>query len=147
MADQHLQPMQEPLLVEQAIAQIVNHQPFEQLVGVSGIAATEQLPLVQQDRHQLHLVHQPGPDIAQLPPDQSPIQHQPEDSELSPAKKRRRYNNNFKAGVLEHLKDSGAKLPAIAKQYGIPENTLREWTKVRHAVDLVCRQTRRGRAQ
>jgi hypothetical protein len=141
MADQHLQPIQVPQLVEQAIAQIVNQQPFEHLVGVSGIAATEQLPLVQQDRHHHHLVDQPGPDIAQLPPVQSPttILHQPEDSELSPAKKRRRYNNNFKAGVLEHLKASGAKLPAIAKQYGIPENTLREWTKVRHAVDPVCR--------
>ena len=43
-----------------------------------------------------------------------------------PAKRlRRRYDNNFKAGVLEHLKVSGAKLSAVAKQHGIPENTLR----------------------
>ena len=32
--------------------------------------------------------------------------------------------------MLEHLKNPGLKLPAVAKQYGIPENTLREWTKV-----------------
>lgn len=128
MADQHLQPMDVPQpeheeVVEQAIAQIVNQQPFEQLAGVSGAAATEQLPLEQQDRHLPHLDSQLGPHgIAQLPPDQEPSLHQ--------ARKRRRYNNNFKAGVLDHLKASGAKLPAIAKQYGIPENTLREWTKV-----------------
>jgi hypothetical protein len=46
-------------------------------------------------------------------------------------KPRRRYDNNFKAEVLEHLQTPGAKLPAIAKQFNIPDNTLREWTKVR----------------
>mmetsp|Transcript_74281 Transcript_74281/g.215242 ORF Transcript_74281/g.215242 Transcript_74281/m.215242 type:complete len:291 (+) Transcript_74281:50-922(+) len=47
-----------------------------------------------------------------------------------PVKKRRRYDNNFKAAVLEHLKVPHAKLQDVAKRFAIPENTLREWTKV-----------------
>lgn len=50
--------------------------------------------------------------------------------EPSTKKQRRRYDNNFKAEVLEHLKIPGTKLPQVAKNFGIPENTLREWTKV-----------------
>jgi hypothetical protein len=61
--------------------------------------------------------HIPSPSTDQLGP--SPLK-----------KQRRRYDNNFKAEVLDHLKIPGTKLPAVAKQYGIPENTLREWTKV-----------------
>jgi hypothetical protein len=37
-----------------------------------------------------------------------------------------------KADILEHLKIPGVKLPAVAKQFNVPENTLREWTKVSH---------------
>lgn len=44
--------------------------------------------------------------------------------------RRRRYDNNFKAEVLSHLKGSHTKLSDVARQYGIPENTLREWTKL-----------------
>ena len=69
---------------------------------------------------------------------QDTIQHpeampRPDDPSTRPPpakKQRRRYDNNFKACVLEHLKVSNAKLSVVAKQYGIPENTLREWTKV-----------------
>ncbi|KAL3939080.1 MAG: hypothetical protein SGBAC_006125 [Bacillariaceae sp.] len=84
------------------------------------------------------------PPGAQLPQVQPPTEGAPNVASLHhqqvlhndgtgspPAKKqRRRYDNNFKAAVLDHLKNSRAKLPAIAKQYGIPENTLREWTKI-----------------
>jgi transposase-like protein len=45
-------------------------------------------------------------------------------------KQRRRYDNNLKAQLLEELSLQGTKLPAVAKKYGIPENTLRDWTKV-----------------
>jgi hypothetical protein len=44
--------------------------------------------------------------------------------------RRRRYDNNFKAEVLNHLKGPHTKLLDVARRYGIPENTLREWTKV-----------------
>jgi len=44
--------------------------------------------------------------------------------------RRRRYDSNFKAEVLDHLKGSHTKLSDVAKRYGIPENTLREWTKL-----------------
>eukprot|EP00980_Cylindrotheca_fusiformis_P001714 scaffold388_cov114-Cylindrotheca_fusiformis.AAC.23 len=123
----HMQQMQEPQAeneeaVEQAIDRIVNHQPFEQLGHEE--AATD-LAL-----HHGHLEDQPGSHLAQLPHAQSHNTQQAEDSHSSPAKKRRRYNNNFKATVLDHLKTSGAKLPAVAKHFDIPENTLREWTKV-----------------
>ena len=43
--------------------------------------------------------------------------------------RRRRYDNNFKAEVLDHLKGPHTKLSDVARRYGIPENTLREWTK------------------
>ena len=43
--------------------------------------------------------------------------------------RRRRYDNNFKAEVLKHLKGPHTKLSDVARRYGIPENTLREWTK------------------
>ena len=43
--------------------------------------------------------------------------------------RRRRYDNNFKAEVLNYLKGPQKKLPDVARRYGIPENTLREWTK------------------
>ena len=36
----------------------------------------------------------------------------------------------MKAQLLDELRVTGAKLPALAKKYGIPENTLRDWTKV-----------------
>ncbi|KAG7360142.1 hypothetical protein IV203_035241 [Nitzschia inconspicua] len=45
-------------------------------------------------------------------------------------KPRRRYDNDFKSEVLQHLKIPGVKLPTVAKKFKIPENTLREWTKV-----------------
>jgi hypothetical protein len=35
--------------------------------------------------------------------------------------------------VLQQLTISGVKLPTVAKKFKIPENTLREWTKVRKA--------------
>ncbi len=44
--------------------------------------------------------------------------------------RRRRYENNFKAEVLNHLKGPHTKLSDVARRYGIPENTLREWTKL-----------------
>ena len=44
--------------------------------------------------------------------------------------RRRRYDNNFKAEVLNHLKGPHTKLSDVARRYGIPENTLREWTKL-----------------
>jgi hypothetical protein len=64
----------------------------------------------------------------------------------SPAnkKQRRRYDNNFKAEVLEHLKIPGTKLPAVAKQYGIPENTLREWTKVSVVQSIEAARNKHG---
>ena len=45
-----------------------------------------------------------------------------EDSLLEdrPSKKRRRYDNDFKAEVIEHLKVPGVKLPQVAKNFGIP---------------------------
>jgi transposase-like protein len=51
--------------------------------------------------------------------------------------RRRRYDNNFKAEVLDHLKGPHTKLSDVARRYGIPENTLREWTKldVVHAIE------------
>ena len=45
--------------------------------------------------------------------------------------RRRRYDNDFKADVLDHLKVPHVKLADVAKRYSIPENTLREWTKVK----------------
>jgi hypothetical protein len=48
----------------------------------------------------------------------------------SKRKQRRRYDNDLKAQLLEELSVRGTKLPAVAKKYGIPENTLRDWTKV-----------------
>ncbi len=59
-------------------------------------------------------------------------------------KQRRRYDNNFKAEVLEHLKMPGAKLPQIAKNFGIPENTLREWTKVSVVQSIEEARTKHG---
>lgn len=64
------------------------------------------------------------------PPDMHLDEHDGSIGQSQSKKQRRRYDNNFKAEVLEHLKMPGAKLPQIAKNYGIPENTLREWTKV-----------------
>ena len=62
-----------------------------------------------------------------------------ETGSLVPGKKprRRRYENNFKAEVLNHLKGPHTKLSDVARRYGIPENTLREWTKadVVHAIE------------
>jgi hypothetical protein len=40
------------------------------------------------------------------------------------------------AEVLEHLKVPGAKLGVVAKKFGLPDNTLREWTKVCWRPDL-----------
>jgi transposase-like protein len=45
-------------------------------------------------------------------------------------KQRRRYDNNLKAQLLDELSVPFTKLPLVAKKYGIPENTLRDWTKV-----------------
>jgi len=61
-----------------------------------------------------------------------------------PKKQRRRYDNNFKAEVLEHLKIPGTKLPAVAKQFGIPENTLREWTKVSVVQSIEAARAKHG---
>lgn len=105
--------------------------------------STDQLQVSQQVQQVLPtpvqqlLQHQhPNPTDLQQHPSPHPqdihLEPTPVDAVLSPPmkKQRRRYDNNFKAEVLEHLKIHGAKLPQVAKNFGIPENTLREWTKV-----------------
>lgn len=74
-------------------------------------------------------------------------QHEEHDDPLlqqSSKKPRRRYDNNFKAEVIEHLKIPGTKLPQVAKNFGIPENTLREWTKVSVVQSIEAARTKRG---
>ena len=45
---------------------------------------------------------------------------------------------------MDHLKIPGTKLPAVAKQYGIPENTLREWTKVSVVQSIEAARAKHG---
>ena len=44
-------------------------------------------------------------------------------------KKRKRYDNNLKARVLEELRVPGVRLVTICEKYGLPQSTLRDWTK------------------
>ena len=111
-----VQPLPEP--IAQPIPQVVPH-PISQ--PVQGTLDPVQQPLQQYDTY-----------TQAAPPPQQVLQPQtaPAPAPRPAKKQRRRYDNNFKAEVLEHLKVPGTRLPAVAKQYGIPENTLREWTKV-----------------
>ena len=65
------------------------------------------------------------------PPLEDPEEEE-EDEDLGRDKcrKRRRYDNDFKARVLEQLKIPGSKLSEVSRMFEVPENTVREWTKL-----------------
>ena len=72
----------------------------------------------------------PNPSLQQPPYDPS-LEDQEEDlGGRDKFRKRRRYDNDFKARVLEQLKIPGSKLSEVSRMFEVPENTVREWTKV-----------------
>jgi hypothetical protein len=142
----------QPLLHQQPLSlqHVSQPDPFDEppdqqimQAGVLHVGVLQHLPPELQHQHgnpsdiQQH-PHLVPPGIQAPPPDlhlgeqQHDEKHeQSTTSQERPSKKRRRYDNNFKAEVIEHLKIPGTKLPQVAKNFGIPENTLREWTKVK----------------
>jgi hypothetical protein len=61
-------------------------------------------------------------------------------------RKRRRYDNDFKARVLGQLKIPGSKLSDVSKMFEVPENTVREWTKVSVVQSIEAARHRHGGA-
>ncbi|VEU33361.1 unnamed protein product [Pseudo-nitzschia multistriata] len=63
-----------------------------------------------------------------------------------PVRRRRRYNNDFKAEVLGHLGETRGTVSGAARRYGLPENTVREWTRsgVAGAIDRARAATTEG---
>ena len=102
-------------------------------------------------QHQNHHPHQ-HPNASDIQPPHPPNLHlhaqdDPDDDTIEQhqsKKQRRRYDNNFKAEILEHLKIPGTKLPQVAKNFGIPENTLREWTKVAVVQSIEAARAKHG---
>lgn len=45
---------------------------------------------------------------------------------------------------MDYLKIPGTKLPQVAKNFGIPENTLREWTKVSVVQSIEAARSKHG---
>lgn len=119
-------------------AQAATEEVEQDIVNIVGQHAMNVGHYLQADPSQLAIVQQDSGGATGVAAIQDTIQHpgaipRPDDPSTRPPpakKQRRRYDNNFKACVLDHLKGSNAKLSVVAKQYGIPENTLREWTKV-----------------
>lgn len=145
MAEQHFQPIQQSQAVGEEAAEDVEHE----------IAQIVQQPLLNNTTQPLTVSQPFVPAASELslpvvrqeqdPPQGVPIVEARQEAVIRPTKKqRRRYDNNYKAGVLEHLKNSGLKLPAIAKEYGIAENTLREWTKVSTVQAIENARLKRG---
>lgn len=132
----------QPLMHQQPLSlqHVPQPDPFDDDAGVHVLQHQQEVPTdiqhVQANPSDIQPPHPPDMHLDDQDSD-SLLQHQSK-------KQRRRYDNNFKAEVLEHLKMPGAKLPHIAKNFGIPENTLREWTKVSVVQSIEAARSKHG---
>jgi hypothetical protein len=103
------------------------------------------------DHTEDHDDHSPAPPIADPslhPPYVHPLDDPDQEEELGREKfrKRRRYDNDFKARVLGQLKIPGNKLTDVSKMFEVPENTVREWTKTSVVQSIEAARHRHGGA-
>lgn len=102
-----------------------HHHLHEEVHDLDHEAHHEQLIPTGEDQHG----HSPPP--MAIPALQEPVYDPPlddDDVELERRKKRRRYSNDFKSRVIQQLKTHDVR--DVSRMFAIPENTVREWTKV-----------------